>query len=74
MSDTAPAITAVRYPGLTVHLTGCDGNAFSLMAAVTDALDWYGVDQAEIAEFRTEATAGDDAVMVRTCMAWVDVR
>ena len=71
MTDT---VRPVRYPGLTVHLIGCDGNAFSLMAAVTDALDWYGVDQAEIAEFRTEATAGDYDALLRTCMAWVDVR
>ena len=71
MTDT---VRPVRYPGLTVHLTGCDGNAFSLMAAVTDALDWYGVDQAEIAEFCTEAKAGDYDALLRTCMAWVDVR
>ena len=71
MTDT---VRPVRYPGLTVHLTGCDGNAFSLMAAVTKALRWYGVDEAEIDLFDVEAKAGDYDALLRTCMTWVDVR
>jgi len=70
MSDI---VTKVRYPDLTVHLTGCNGNAFSLMAAVSQGLRWYGVDEAEIIEFRTEAMAGDYDALLRTCMAWVNV-
>ena len=74
MSDTAPSIPAVRYPDLTVHLAGLNGNAFVLLAAVTKALRWYGVDKAEIDLFAAEARAGDYDALLRTCMAWVDVR
>ena len=70
MSDTAPAI---RYPDLTVHLTGRNGNAFVLMGAVADGLRWYGADQVVIDEFYAEATASDYDALLRTCMAWVNV-
>ena len=74
MSDTAPSIPAVRYPDLAVHLAGLNGNAFVLLAAVTKALRWYGVDEVEIDLFDAEAKAGDYDALLRTCMAWVDVR
>ena len=76
MSDcvsNVPCVPVVRYPGLTVHLTGGDGNAFAVMGAVAAGLRWYGVDQAEINEFYDEAKAGDYNALLRTCMAWVNV-
>ena len=73
MSDTAFTIAPVRYPDLNVKLSGRDGNAFVLLAAVANGLRWYGVDQAEIDLFYAEAKAGDYDALLRTCMAWVNV-
>ena len=73
MSDTAPMIPAVRYPDLNVKLSGRDGNAYVLLAAVANGLRWYGVEQAEIDKFYAEAQAGNYDALLRTCMAWVNV-
>ena len=62
-----------RYPEITVQLTGEDGNAFNVLGLVTRALRAAGLDPAEIAAFREEATAGDYDHLLRVCMAWVDV-
>ena len=73
MSDTVLIIHPVRYPDLNVKLSGLDGNAFVLLAAVTNGLRLYGVNQAEINLFYAEATASDYDALLRTCMAWVNV-
>lgn len=66
-------MTVPKFPDVDVRLTGVDGNAFAVIAAVTKALRKAGVDRAEINEFTSEATAGDYNHLLRTCMTWVNV-
>lgn len=63
----------VKYPEVTVELTGTDGNAFAILGAVSNALKRAGVDKAERDAFYTEATAGDYDALLRTAMRWVNV-
>jgi hypothetical protein len=62
-----------KYPEITVDLSEVDGNAMSIIVAVGKALRRSGVDQAEIDEFRREATSGDYDNVLATAMAWVNV-
>jgi hypothetical protein len=62
------------YPDIEVTLSGIDGNAFSILAAVQRGLRNGGVDQAEVERFYAEATAGDYDALLRTCMKWVTVQ
>ena len=63
-----------KYPEITVDLSNGDGNAFSVMGAVSKGLQRGGVDKKERDAFYKEATSGEtyDHVL-QTCMAWVDV-
>jgi hypothetical protein len=63
----------VKYPNITVKLTGRDGNAFSIIGRVGIALRAAGVSEAEREEFRKEAMSGDYDNVLTTCMKWVDV-
>lgn len=63
----------VRYPDITVHLAGQDGNAFAILGRVRAALRRRGVAKKEIHTFTEEATAGDYDHLLQTCMRWVDV-
>lgn len=64
----------IRYPDITVQLTGTDGNAFFIIGAVSSALRRHGVERAEISAFTEEAMSGDYNHLLATCMKWVDVR
>ena len=64
----------IRYPDITVQLTGNDGNAFMIIGAVSRALRRHGVGKEEIDVFTEEATSGDYDHLLATCMKWVDVR
>ena len=64
----------IRYPDITVQLTGNDGNAFFIIGAVSSALRRHGVDKEEIDVFTEEAMSGDYDHLLATCMKWVDVR
>lgn len=66
-------MTNIRYPIIKVELTGTDDNAFAIMGAVTRALRRGGLPPSELAEFQAEATSGDYAKLLRTCMSWVTV-
>jgi len=61
----------VRYPDVEVNLFEIDGNAFSIMGAVTKALRRGGVDKATRDEYIAEATAGDYDHLLVTTMKWV---
>lgn len=62
-----------RYPDVIVHLIGHNGNAFAVLGAVADGLRKAG--HADVVdEFTAEATNGDYGHLLRTAMAWVDVR
>jgi hypothetical protein len=63
-----------KYPNLTVYLSSEDGNAFSIIGAVRKAMRRAKLSDDVIDEFTTEAKAGDYDHLLRTCMAWVDVR
>jgi hypothetical protein len=66
--------TAIKYPNVSVQLTGTDGNAFAVMGAVSKALKSAGVDAAEVKAFCAECMSGDYDNLLMTCMRWVDVR
>ena len=66
-------MSEVKYPEVTVKLTGKDGNAFAVLGAVRGALVKAKVPVEEIAKFISEATAGDYDDLVQTCMSWVNV-
>lgn len=66
-------MTAPRYPGIRVRLTGRDGNAFAILAAVRAAMRRALIDEAECRAFFVEATAGDYDHLLATAMRWVNV-
>ena len=64
----------IRYPDITVQLTGEDGNAFGIIARVRVALGRAGVPADEITKFTDEATSGDYNNVLVTAMRWVNVQ
>lgn len=65
-------MTNIKYPHVRVQLSGQDGNAFAILGRISCELRRAQVDPQEVAAFMTEATAGDYAHLLATCMAWVD--
>ena len=63
----------MKYPHITVQLTGKDGNAFAILGYVQTGLKEGGVPDTEIQEFLDEATSKDYDHLLRTCMDTVDV-
>ena len=61
----------VKYPEVSVRLVGQDGNAFSIIARVSDALRRHGVKREVIQEFVKEATKGSYDELLVTVMNWV---
>lgn len=64
----------VKYPDVTVKLVGEDGNAFSILGKVKNALRRAGVPKTEIDAFLKEAMAGDYDHLLITAMEWVNVK
>lgn len=62
-----------KYPDITVQLTGQDGNAFFIVARISQALRRAGVPPEEIERFREEAMSGDYDTVLQTAMKWVEV-
>jgi hypothetical protein len=56
-----------------VQLTGNDGNAFSIMASVKDALKKAGASKEEIDQYISDSMAGDYDNLLRVAMDWVEV-
>lgn len=63
--------TEPRYPNITVQLSGNDGNAFAVMAAVRKALRRAGVSSEEISEYVKQSTAGDYDNLLKVATSWV---
>ena len=63
-----------KYPNVVVQLTGNDGNAFTILATVQNALKRAKVEKSEIDAYFTESTAGDYDHLLRTAMEWVTVK
>jgi len=66
-------MTYPKYPEVRVELSGTDGNAFSILARVSNEMKRAGVDKAERDAFFAEATSGDYDALLRTAMNWVNV-
>lgn len=66
-------MTTTKYPNVKVALIGEDGNAFSILGRVEEALRKAGVSHEERSLFRKEATAGDYDHLLQTVMTWVNV-
>lgn len=64
---------SIRYPQVQVQLSGEDGNAFSILSRVDNALRKAGVEQEERDVFFEEATAGDYDNLLQTVMRYVEV-
>jgi hypothetical protein len=62
-----------KNPGISVLLTGTDGNAYAVLGQVLRALRRAGVSTAERDAFVQEATAGDYDALLQTAMQWVEV-
>jgi hypothetical protein len=63
--------TQVKYPHVEVELVGEDGNAFAIMARVSNALKKAGVNQEEVDAYMQESMSGDYDNLLRTAMKWV---
>ena len=62
-----------KYPEIKLKLTGCDGNAFAVMARGRTALRKAKLSEDVVKEFTTEATSGDYDHLLQTCMKSMDV-
>ena len=58
--------------GITVKLTGKDGNAFSIMGEVVRAMRREGLEE-EAAQYMEEAMKSDYNNLLTTTMEWVNV-
>lgn len=65
--------TDIKYPNVTVQLTGTDGNAYAIMGTVQRALRQAGVPKQEIDEYLKESMSGDYDHLLQTAMTWVEV-
>ncbi len=63
----------VKYPNVSVQLSGEDGNAFSIIGRVGKALRRAKVPESEIEAFQADAMSGDYDHVLQTAMKWVDV-
>lgn len=63
----------IKYPQITVQLSGEDGNAFSILGRVQKALRRGGVPQDEIKQYLDDAMSGDYDHLLQTTMRWVEV-
>ena len=62
----------VKYPNVTVPLTGEDSNAFEMIARTSRALKRAGVEESLRYEFRSEAASGDYNHVLKTITSWVN--
>jgi hypothetical protein len=56
-----------------VQLSGMDGNAFSIMGRVQDALRKAGATKEELDQYFAESTSGDYDNLLRVACKWVEV-
>ena len=58
----------------TVNLIGKDGNAFSIMGEISNALRKAGADKEYIEQYFKESTIGDYNNLLKTAMKYVDIK
>ena len=66
-------MTEIKYPEITVELSGQDGNAFMILGLCKRAMQRAHLPQEEIDKFMKEATSGDYNYLLATVMTWFDV-
>jgi len=66
-------MTEVKYPKVTVELSGSDGNAVMLLGKVAKALKRAEVPLEIVAKFKVEAMSGNYDHLLQTCEEWVNV-
>ena len=66
-------MTDVKYPQVTVALSGQDGNAMMIIGRVRAALRRARVTGDQINAFTDEAMSGDYDNVLQTAMRWVNV-
>lgn len=66
-------IKGVRFPHVSVNLTGHDGNAWAVIGTVRAAMKRAGVEKSDIDEYMTAAMAGDYNNLLRVTMETVEV-
>ena len=64
----------MKYPHITVQISGEDGNSMFIIGRVRLAMRRAKVPQLEIDAFTAEAMAGNYDHLLQTCMQWVDVK
>jgi hypothetical protein len=64
--------TEIKYPDITVNLTGNDGNAFMILALCLKAAKAAGLPKEERDAFEAEATSDDYDHLLNTAMRWFD--
>lgn len=65
-------LSDVKYPHVSVQLTGMNGNAFNLLGLCRRAAQAAGVPSEEISAFVAEATTDDYNHLLATCQRWFD--
>lgn len=60
-----------KYPNVNVRLVGEDGNAYSILARVSQALRRAGVSDDEVAAYHAEATSDTYDHLLGVTMEWV---
>lgn len=63
-----------KYPNIKAKLIGQDGNAYTIIGTVKQALRKASVPQDDIDEFVTEAMSGDYNNVITTALKWVTVK
>ena len=63
-----------KFPHVKVKLIGEDGNAFSIMGRVVNAMRKAKCSPEEISEYRNAATSGDYNNLLKVTMETVKVR
>ena len=62
----------MKYPNVYVKLVGEDGNAFSILARVSNALKKAGVSKEKISQFQKEAMSNDYNHLLNVVQYWVN--
>lgn len=62
-----------KFENIDVQLIGMDGNAFSILGWVLDAMKKAGLSQADIDAFVKEATSNNYDNLLMTVAKWVNV-
>lgn len=62
----------MKYPNVYVKLVGEDGNAFSILARVSNALKKADVSKEEISQFQKEAMSSDYNHLLNVVQDWVN--